>query len=149
MTCHRAVKRDSEEIRRLAALGNDAKPFPTHQVYTVEDFVFFSHARHHKAGVDCIKVHRAISRAAYLGAVDECKKLGLPLVGHIPNTVTPLEASNAGQASIEHVGTLLDGTFSAEHKAEPFAMALERFTRESAASVRMRARKLVLLKMRV
>ena len=89
----------------------------------------------HKAGVDCIKVHRAISREAYLGAMDECKKLGLPLVGHIPNTVTPLEASNAGQASMEHVGTLLDGTFSAEHKAEPFAVALERFTRESAASL--------------
>jgi imidazolonepropionase-like amidohydrolase len=89
----------------------------------------------HKAGVDCIKVHRAISREAYLGAVDECKKLGLPLVGHIPNTVTPLEASNAGQASMEHVGTLLDGTFSTEHKDEPSAVALERFTRESAATL--------------
>lgn len=89
----------------------------------------------HKAGVDCIKVHRAISRAAYFGAVDECKKLELPLVGHIPNTVTPIEASDAGQASMEHVATLLDGTFSAEHKDEPFAMALERFGRESAASL--------------
>ncbi len=89
----------------------------------------------HKAGVDCIKVHRAISREAYFGAVDECKKLGLPLVGHIPNTITPLEASNAGQASIEHVGTLLDGTFAAEHKNDAFGAALERFTRESAASL--------------
>jgi imidazolonepropionase-like amidohydrolase len=86
----------------------------------------------HKAGVDCIKVHRAISREAYFGAAEECRKLGLPLVGHIPNTVTPLEASKAGHASMEHVGTLLDGTFAAEHKDEPFAKAVERFTRESA-----------------
>lgn len=89
----------------------------------------------HKVGVDCIKVHRAISREAYFGALDECKKLGLPLVGHIPNTVTPVEASDAGQASLEHVATLLDGTFATEHKAEPFAAALERFTRESAATL--------------
>lgn len=89
----------------------------------------------HKAGVDCIKVHRAISREAYIGAVDECKQLGLQLVGHIPNTITPLEASDVGQASIEHVGTLFDGTFAAENRDEPFAAALERFTRESAASL--------------
>jgi hypothetical protein len=60
MSCHRAVKRDSEQIRRLAALGNDAKPFPTHQVYAVEDFVFFSHARHHKAAIDCRKCHGVV-----------------------------------------------------------------------------------------
>jgi hypothetical protein len=37
MTCHRAVKKDSREIQRLAALGNEATPFPSRQVYTVED----------------------------------------------------------------------------------------------------------------
>jgi imidazolonepropionase-like amidohydrolase len=89
----------------------------------------------HKAGVDFVKVHRAISREAYFGAVDECKKLGLPLVGHIPNTVMPIEASQAGQASLEHVATLFDGTFATEHRAEPFAAAVERFTRESAAGL--------------
>jgi hypothetical protein len=57
MNCHRAVKKDSPEIKRLAALKNDATPFPTEQVYTVEDFVFFSHARHRKAGIDCKECH--------------------------------------------------------------------------------------------
>jgi hypothetical protein len=61
MTCHRAVKKDSPEIQRLAALGNDAKPFPSHQVYTVADFVYFSHARHRKAGADCHNCHGAVS----------------------------------------------------------------------------------------
>lgn len=88
----------------------------------------------HKAGVDFIKVHRAISRDAYFGVASECKKLRLPFVGHVPNTVTPLEASDAGQASLEHVGTLFDGTFSAQLASKLLAAAIERFTRESAAT---------------
>jgi len=61
MNCHRAVKTDSPEIKRLAALENDATPFPTEQVYTVEDFVFFSHSRHRKAGIDCKDCHGAVN----------------------------------------------------------------------------------------
>jgi hypothetical protein len=60
MTCHRAMKKDSREIQRLAALGNEATPFPSRQVYTVADFVFFSHARHRKAGIDCAHCHGAV-----------------------------------------------------------------------------------------
>ena len=61
MTCHRAVKKDSPEIQRLAALGNEARPFPAQQVYTVADFVFFSHARHRKAEIDCRSCHGAVA----------------------------------------------------------------------------------------
>jgi hypothetical protein len=57
MNCHRAVKKDSPEIRQLAVLKNAATPFPAEQVYSVEDFVFFSHARHRKAGIDCKECH--------------------------------------------------------------------------------------------
>jgi len=85
-----------------------------------------------RSGVDFVKVHRAISREAYFGALAECRKLGIPLVGHIPNTVTPAEASDAGQACIEHVGTLFEGTFAAAHRDEPFAAALEHFSKASA-----------------
>jgi len=60
MNCHRAVKKDSPEIRRLAALGPEATPFPTQPVYVVEDYVVFSHARHHKAGIDCHVCHGAV-----------------------------------------------------------------------------------------
>ncbi len=62
MTCHRAVKKDSPEIRRLAALVEEATPFPARQVYTVEDFVFFSHARHGKAGVECAGCHGVVNQ---------------------------------------------------------------------------------------
>lgn len=64
-------------------------------------------------GVDAIKVHRRLPRDSYFAAADEAKKLGIPLVGHIPMEVTPAEASDAGQATIEHTVTLFEGTFSA------------------------------------
>jgi imidazolonepropionase-like amidohydrolase len=64
-------------------------------------------------GVDAIKVHRRLPRDCYFAAADETKKLGIPLVGHIPMEVTPAEASDAGQATIEHTQTLFEGTFSA------------------------------------
>lgn len=67
-------------------------------------------------GVDAIKVHRRLPRDWYFAAADEAKKLGIPLVGHVPMEVTPTEASDAGQATIEHTQTLFEGTFSAKMK---------------------------------
>ncbi|HEX6086293.1 MAG TPA: amidohydrolase family protein [Thermoanaerobaculia bacterium] len=63
------------------------------------------------AGVDALKTHRRMERESYFALVDEAKKLGLRVVGHIPMTVTPAEASEAGQQTIEHVATLFEGTF--------------------------------------
>jgi len=34
--------------------------------------------------------------------LDEARKLGLPVVGHVPHSVSVAEASAAGQKSIEH-----------------------------------------------
>jgi len=60
MACHRAVKKDSPEIRRLAAQSEDITLSPANQVYVVQDFVIFSHARHHQAGIDCRNCHGAV-----------------------------------------------------------------------------------------
>ena len=57
-----------------------------------------------QVGVDFIKVHRRVPRDSYFTIVDEARKQGLALVGHIPMTVTPEEASDAGQL-IEHTET--------------------------------------------
>jgi len=65
-----------------------------------------------QVGVDYIKVHRRVPRDDYFAIVDEAKKQGLRVVGHIPITVTPEEASDAGQL-IEHTETLFEGTFFA------------------------------------
>jgi imidazolonepropionase-like amidohydrolase len=61
------------------------------------------------AGVDAIKIHRVLSRDAYFALGNEARKLSIPFVGHIPQTVTPQEASDAGQASFEHMETLFEG----------------------------------------
>lgn len=68
-----------------------------------------------KVGVDFIKIHRRTPREAYFAVAEESKSIGLPFTGHIPMTVTPGKASDAGQASIEHTDTLFEGTFAAEH----------------------------------
>ena len=62
-----------------------------------------------EAGVDFLKVHRRMPRDSYFALIDEAKHLGLSVVGHIPMTVTPEEASDAGQATLEHTETLFEG----------------------------------------
>jgi imidazolonepropionase-like amidohydrolase len=70
-------------------------------------------------GVDFIKVGDTLTRDAYFGIASEAKRLGLPFVGHLPASVTALEATQAGQRSIEHFGSagfrnVLIGCSSAE-----------------------------------
>lgn len=88
-----------------------------------------------KAGVDVLKTHRRTSRDAYFALADEAKKLGLPLIGHIPMTVSPEEASDAGQQTIEHAETLFEGTFATAHGGQVTAanMAEWRASPEAAA----------------
>jgi hypothetical protein len=58
-------------------------------------------------GADCIKVYDRLPREAYFAIIDQAKKDGLPVVGHVPLSITTIEASNAGQKSIEHLGSIL------------------------------------------
>lgn len=65
------------------------------------------------AGSQCVKVHDRVPIDAYRAIAAEADRTGLPLVGHVPLAVTTLEATNAGQRSLEHqVG--LRGCSSAE-----------------------------------
>jgi imidazolonepropionase-like amidohydrolase len=59
-------------------------------------------------GVDFIKVHTGVARDAYLALMDEAKKEGVVVAGHVPLEVTPVEASNAGQRTIEHMSVLAE-----------------------------------------
>ncbi len=61
-----------------------------------------------KRGADFIKVYDKLPRPAYFAIADEAKKQGLPFAGHVPVAVSVVEASDAGQQSIEHLtGVLL------------------------------------------
>ena len=52
--------------------------------------------------VDVIKVHSMTPRAAYFAILDEAKKKGIPVVGHVPDSVSIQEAIDSGQRTIEH-----------------------------------------------
>jgi imidazolonepropionase-like amidohydrolase len=54
-------------------------------------------------GADFVKVYTKLPREAYLSIADEAKTQGLPLTGHLPESVSAAEASDLGQKSIEHL----------------------------------------------
>jgi len=63
-------------------------------------------------GADCIKVYDKVPRDAYFAIIEEAKRQSLPVVGHVPLSITTREASDAGQRSIEHLGSILEGSSS-------------------------------------
>ncbi len=59
-----------------------------------------------QGGANFVKVYDLLPRDAYLGIVSEAKRRNIPVVGHIPYSITLSEASNAGQRSVEHLSGL-------------------------------------------
>jgi imidazolonepropionase-like amidohydrolase len=67
-------------------------------------------------GVDFIKVQSVISHDAYLAAAAEAHKVGLPIVGHVPDKVRLTEVIAAGQKSVEHLMGIFEGCSTEEDK---------------------------------
>jgi imidazolonepropionase-like amidohydrolase len=67
-------------------------------------------------GADFIKVQSVISHDAYLAAAAEAHKVGLPIVGHVPDTVRLSEVVAAGQKSVEHLMGIFEGCSTDEDK---------------------------------
>src|SRR5713101_3784125 len=67
-------------------------------------------------GVDFIKVQSVISHDAYLAAAAEAHKVGLPIVGHVPDKVRIAETIAAGQKSVEHLMGIFEGCSAQEEK---------------------------------
>ncbi len=68
------------------------------------------------AGVDFVKVYDFVPREAYFAIADESRKQEVPFVGHTPDSVSALEASDSHQKSIEHLtGLLLACSIDEEH----------------------------------
>jgi imidazolonepropionase-like amidohydrolase len=55
------------------------------------------------AGADFIKVYTRQPRDVFLAVVDQARRRGLRVAGHVPLTVSTAEASDAGLWSVEHV----------------------------------------------
>jgi amidohydrolase family protein len=54
-------------------------------------------------GADFIKVYDRLSRDSYFAIIDEGRRQGISVVGHVPFAISALEASDSGQKSIEHL----------------------------------------------
>ncbi|MDX1385602.1 MAG: hypothetical protein R3190_18260, partial [Thermoanaerobaculia bacterium] len=70
------------------------------------------------AGVDLLKTHNATERETYFALLAAAREVGLTVAGHIPKTVSPIEACEAGHASVEHVATIFEGTYTSAHGNE-------------------------------
>ena len=57
-------------------------------------------------GWDFVKVYDNVSCESYFAIAAQAKKEGIPFVGHVPLSVTAIEASDARQKSIEHLDGL-------------------------------------------
>lgn len=55
------------------------------------------------AGADFIKVYTRLPHDAYVAALEESKRIGIPVAGHVPDAVSAGEASDLGQRAIEHL----------------------------------------------
>ena len=73
-------------------------------------------------GADFIKVYSLLPREAYFAVADEAKKQGLSFAGHVPLSVTAAEASRAGQKSMEHMFSVLEGCAVNEDELRQQAM---------------------------
>jgi imidazolonepropionase-like amidohydrolase len=65
------------------------------------------------AGADFIKVYESLSPESFYAIAQEARKRGVPFAGHVPHSVTAVEASEAGQKSMEHVFPFLDACSTA------------------------------------
>jgi len=67
-------------------------------------------------GADFLKVYNGLPREAYFAIAQESKRLGVPFAGHVPEAVSPAEASEAGQLSQEHLINILLACSSQEEE---------------------------------
>jgi Amidohydrolase family len=67
-------------------------------------------------GVDFIKVQSRLQPEGYFAIAEESKRLGIRFVGHVPDAITAAQASEAGQASIEHLTGVLLGCSTREEE---------------------------------
>jgi imidazolonepropionase-like amidohydrolase len=58
-------------------------------------------------GVDFIKVQSRLKPAAYFAIAEAARKENIRFVGHVPDSISATQASDAGQASIEHLTGIL------------------------------------------
>lgn len=57
----------------------------------------------HALGFDFLKVYNRLSREAYFAIAQRARERGMVFAGHVPESISLVEASDAGQRSFEHL----------------------------------------------
>jgi tetratricopeptide (TPR) repeat protein len=78
-----------------------------------------------QSGADFVKVYSLLPRDAYFAIADESKREGIPFEGHVPDSISVEEASNAGQKTIEHLTGVLNACSSREAELRGLAQEAE------------------------
>lgn len=105
-------------VVRVGPTLNGAPNAPHHRVIATPEEARTAVAELAAGGVDLLKTHNATGRETYFALLDAAREAGLTVAGHVPTAVAPLEACEAGQASIEHIVTLFEGTYLARFEDE-------------------------------
>lgn len=71
-----------------------------------------------RRGADFIKLQSGLPRSAYFAIMEEAKRLGLPVAGHVPDSISAEEASDAGQQSVEHIDFVLIASADPVHRRQ-------------------------------
>ena len=79
---------------------------------------------HAQSGADFLKVYNSVPRDAYFALVEAAKLIGMPVVGHVPEEVSPREAALAGQRSQEHLLNVLLACSSREAELRQERLAI-------------------------
>jgi imidazolonepropionase-like amidohydrolase len=69
-------------------------------------------------GAAAVKIHGRVPHDAYVALLARARERQIPVVGHLPASVTVREAIAAGQHSIDHVNNIADGCASEAIEAE-------------------------------
>lgn len=71
---------------------------------------------------DFIKLYNNLPRDAYFALMDEARRRGVAVAGHLPASIRAVEAARAGQKSIEHAALFpleCSSTAAAQHLQQP------------------------------
>jgi hypothetical protein len=73
MSCHRSIATDRQEIRKLTRHFDEKRPVEWKPVYYLPQYVYFSHKRHVKAGLDCSNCHGMVGTMKKIRRVGSLK----------------------------------------------------------------------------
>jgi hypothetical protein len=62
LNCHKLVKADSPEIKKLVDYHEKGLPVPWVRIHKLADFAYFDHSAHVNKGVSCVECHGRIDQ---------------------------------------------------------------------------------------